>query len=148
MTFLNFTIHPSDSWQPPQREAAEALVAAMADDPAEAEVDIVDYPFPIVDPGADSQQIDLLADEIVADLFIRFDSSELVVHLMGEFTLTCALVARLQGEGVRVVASTTDRIVARGAGGQTTRTFSFRRFRDYPPLYAEVSEEAPSSPAT
>ena len=134
-TFLNLTIHPAAGWSPEQTAAAEALAAALADDPAGAEVRLVDRPFPRVDPGADAAQVDRLADDLIAELTTAYDPARLVVHVMGEFTLTCALVARLQGLGVRTVASTTERIVTKD-GDATTRRFAFRRFRDYPPLYA------------
>lgn len=139
-TFLNLTIHPSAQWGPDQRAAAEALLLDAGADP-ERGGRVVDYAFPVVDPNADARQVDALADEIAADLLAAYAPERLVAHVMGEFTLTCALVARLQGAGVRTVASTTERIVRRGPDGQTTRTFAFRRFRDYPPLYAEAELE-------
>lgn len=141
MTFLNLTIHAHAGWSDTQRSAAEAYAAALTRDPAAAKVAIVDFPFPVVDPDADDRQVDTLADRLFAELTTAYAPERLVVHVMGEMTLTCALVARLQGLGIPVVASTTERMVTRD-GDETTRRFAFRRFRAYPPLYVTAEGEA------
>ena len=135
-TFLNLTIHPLSGWTEAQTHAARALFGAFADECA-----LVDYPFPRVDPGADARAVDGLADGLLAELTTAYDPARLIVHVMGEMTLTCALVARLQGSGVRCVASTTERVVEK-VGDETRRRFEFRRFRDYPPLYEPVAAGA------
>ncbi len=129
-TFLNLTIHPTSAWKASQLDAAHAL----ADD-----VEIIDQAFPSVYPMASAAQVDAIADEMLADILLRFDPARLVVHLMGEMTLTCALVARLQSVGARVVASTTERVVNRVDDDSIARTFAFALFRDYPPLYVVAS---------
>ncbi len=127
-TLLNLTHHPSTKWPPEQTDAAVAL----ADD-----LTIEDMPFPNVAPSATTSQVDALADELTAEILSRYTAASLIVHLMGEMTLVVALVARLQGEGTRVLASTTERIATDGPDGERRLVFRFHSFRDYTPLYVE-----------
>jgi predicted secreted protein len=60
------------------------------------------------------------------------DKSSLHVHLMGEMTFTVALVKMLQKSNIRVVCSTTKRIVLEEKEGVKTAKFQFIQFRDYP----------------
>lgn len=121
---VNLTNHPSSAWAMPQREAAEAFGGVR------------DVPFPTVPPEADTAVVADLADALVRDLLAQVDPVHDVVHVMGEMTLTYALVARLQRAGIRCVASTTERrILAEDAErGPKTSVFHFVRFRDYPRL--------------
>lgn len=127
-TLLNLTHHPHDKWPSAQTDAAVAL----ADD-----VRIEDMTFPNVAPSATTAQVDALADELTADILSRYTTARLIVHLMGEMTLVVALVARLQGEGIRVLASTTERIATDGPDGERRLVFRFHNFRDYTPLFVE-----------
>ena len=133
MTFLNLTNHPHATWPDPQRAAALALAEEVA---------IEDFPFPNVDPGATTTQVDALADEVAGDIAGHYAPSSTVVHLSGEYTLTVALVARLQGLGYRVFSSTTERMVSFDADGNRVLKFQFARFRDYAPLYVVAEQGA------
>ena len=128
-TLLNLTNHPHDKWPAEQAAAARALGD---------EVTIDDLPFPLVAPSATTEQVDALADELADDIAQRYPAHATVVHLSGEYTLTVALVARLQGLGFRVVASTTDRIVSVDAAGDRHIKFQFVQFRAYAPLYVSA----------
>ena len=133
MTLLNLTHHPATEWAPRQRDAAQALA------PPGDVAHIVDQPFPRVDPAATTEQVDRLADDIATDLAARYAPAATVVHLQGEMTLTVALVARLQGLGFRVVASTTERVATVHGDGNRTLSFAFHGFRDYAPLYSAIN---------
>ena len=128
-TLLNITHHPSTGWSEEQRTAANALAEKLT---------VVDRSFPSVDPAATTDQVDLLADDIADDIATRYAVATTIVHLMGEMTLTVALVARLQGLGFRVIASTTERILVDEGVQSRTLRFEFHSFRDYAPLYTSA----------
>ncbi len=122
---LNLSTHPADGWTPEQRDAAEPFGA------------VEDVAFPRVPPEADAGAGAAMADDLAAQLQQRLAEAGTgphAVHLMGESTLTAALVARLQRAGVHCLAATTERHVEQEADGQRRVHFAFVRFRDYPPL--------------
>ena len=122
---LNLSNHPADGWSDGQREAAEAFGA------------VEDIPFPRVPPGASTEDVEEMADDLTARLQQGLDEADEGPHavlVMGEMTLTAALVARLQGAGIRCLAATTERIVETDNSGRKITTFQFIRFREYPPL--------------
>lgn len=121
---LNLSNHPSAGWDDAQRAAAEAAFRAVEDEP-----------FPNVPPAWDSDDVASLADELAARVRVRLGEGPgpHAVHVMGETTLVCALVVRLQRAGLRCLASTTEREVETLADGSRRYTFRFVRFRDYPP---------------
>jgi CRISPR-associated protein Csx16 len=117
--FVNLSNHPTACWSEAQREAALSLAP-----------EIKDLLFPPVPSEADTDDIDALADELVARLTTESPGA---THAMvqGEFTLAHALVRRLQQMGITCLATTTRReIVEQSAGTKTTR-FDFVRFRGY-----------------
>lgn len=92
--------------------------------------EIKDLPFPAVPPEADTDDINALADELIARLTTELPGA---THAMvqGEFTLAHALVRRLQQMGIVCLAATTRReIVEQSVDTKTTR-FYFVRFRRY-----------------
>ncbi len=117
--FINLSNHPSSQWTAEQLAAAEQYGT------------VTDMPFPVIDSGADSEEIAKLVEETFDRLRSLAAGKTATVHLMGEMTFTYALVRRLKDTGVRCVASTTDReVVDNGDGTRTTR-FHFVRFREY-----------------
>ena len=122
MSFVNFTNHTSSKWAPSQVEAAEKYG------------NIVDVPFPAVSPTATKGEIEAMADKAVAEILEQHPD---VVMAQGEFTLTFAVVRKLQKAGVRcVVACTrrrTDEEVQRLSAQGLTREgmFEFMGFREY-----------------
>ena len=81
-------------------------------------------------PDADTQEINALADELLARLTADAPGA---THAMvqGEFTLVHALVRKLQQIGVVCVAATTRREVVEQTGGTNATRFDFVRFREY-----------------
>lgn len=116
-SFLNLTNHPSSDWDSAQRDAALALAAP-----------IFDLLFPAVPADTDEAAIGAMAEDVVAHL--PPDVSHALVQ--GEFTLTLALVQRLQRRGIVCLAATTERRTDTLADGRKASTFAFVRFRAYP----------------
>ena len=119
MTLINFSNHPSGTWSHEQLAAAACYG------------DIVDIPFPEVDPAADEAAISRLADKCVELILDGRNAEETTVHIMGEFTLCYAVINRLLSLGVRCVASCTRRDVTYPTIGTKEVHFHFTRFREY-----------------
>lgn len=119
---INLSNHPSANW--PEEQKLKAL---------ELYQEIVDIPFPEVDPNGEEEYIENLAGEYLNKILeIKNRTSEtVVVHLMGELTFSFALLVKLKANGVRCVASTTQRVVMDEGNGRVTKLFRFVRFREY-----------------
>ena len=117
--FINLSNHPSDQWSKEQLEAAKAYG------------EVVDLPFPAVEPHASEGDIDALAVEYVAKVLDMSKGATPVVHLMGEMNFTYRLVSRLTQQGITCLASTTERIVRQLPDGTRNSTFRFVQFRRY-----------------
>ena len=118
--FINLSNHPSAHWSARQKAAAERLCG-----------DIIDLPFPVVDPAGDEAYIAALADDYCRKVLEMSGGKNVVVHLMGEMTLTFALVQRLCVHSIPCVASTTERVTVEYADGRKESMFQFVRFRNY-----------------
>ncbi|GHT29238.1 hypothetical protein AGMMS49574_05430 [Bacteroidia bacterium] len=116
---INLSNHPSANWQPAQLEAASAYG------------EIIDIPFPEVDPTGDEEYIQLLCNEYVAKVMQYAEGCKPVVHLMGEMTFTFCLVKALQAKGIECIASTTERIVSEIGADYREVQFVFAKFRKY-----------------
>lgn len=119
-TFVNLSNHPSPEWSDTQRQAALACSPDLTQ--------IIDVPFPAVDPDTDETQIINLVNNLCESI------PEGTSHAMvsGEYTLTFALVRALQRRGITCVAATTRReVFVDKASGDTLRRFTFARFREY-----------------
>lgn len=118
--FINFTNHNSDSWSIAQREAAETYG------------EIVDIPFPAVDPAFGSEMIYKLAEKYTEMICHQKPDAVLV---QGEMTLCYAVVSILISKGINVLCATTERVTATriGLSGETIKVSEFRfvRFRKY-----------------
>ena len=93
--------------------------------------ELVDMPFPTIDPEWDEARISDLVDEyvhLIVDAGRGYAS--VTVHLMGEFTFCYALVHRLSAVGIRCVASCTRREVHSTDQG-LVHAFHFVQFRAY-----------------
>ena len=117
---INLSNHPSAKWLPNQLSAAHNLFG-----------EIVDLPFPAILPDANESDILNIAHDYLQQVQTIALPSEAVVHIMGEMTLTYALVNLLKAAGYRCVASTTVREVYEEQPGKKTVIFQFVRFRDY-----------------
>lgn len=117
--FINLSNHPSDKWSEAQLHAARQYG------------DIEDMPFPQVDPEADDEEISRIADECTRLILDEAVDNDVSVHVMGEMSLTFAIVKRLQDHGIRCVSSTSERISEDLPDGTRKVGFRFRRFREY-----------------
>lgn len=117
---INLSNHPSNKWSEEQKSTALKQFG-----------NIVDLPFPAVDADANESYIAALAAECVQKVFEIGDKNTFTVHVMGEMTLTFAIVKRLQNNNVKCVASTTQRDVVEDADGTKLTLFRFIKFREY-----------------
>ena len=118
--FINLSNHPSANWSAEQRNTAELLYG-----------EIFDLPFPVVDPAGDEEYIASLAEDYCRQVLEMSQDRDVTVHLMGEMTLTLALVQRLQTEDITCVASTTERVTNETPDGHKESFFKFIQFRKY-----------------
>lgn len=129
-------------WLPEQIEAAHRAYG-----------EVFDLPFPAVPADANETDIQNIAQEYLKEvqtiaqtqlhdgkILGQGDSNtaqaiahpaEVVVHIMGEMTLTYALVCLLKQAGYTCVASTSVREVYEEEPGKKTAVFRFVRFRKY-----------------
>jgi CRISPR-associated Csx2 family protein len=116
--FINLSNHPSVLWQAAQLEAATVYG------------EIIDLPFPAVNPEGDEKYIQSLGKEYLEKIEQLAQGKDVTVHLMGELTLTYCLVNALMAKGIKCVASTTERI-AEEKDGIKISAFQFKQFREY-----------------
>lgn len=116
--FINFTNHPSTGWEEKQLNEAKKYG------------EIVDIPFPVIDPKNDDMDIQGLADTYVKKI-TDMEATKKVVHIMGEMTFAYCMVRKLQQLGIQCVASTTVRNTVTLEDGSKVSKFNFERFRPY-----------------
>ena len=118
---INLSNHPSPNWSPQQLAAAQAYG------------NVIDLPFPEVDPSGDEEYIQSLVCEYM-DIINKYQlstlNSQFSVHIMGEMTFTFAMVNALQKRNITCVASTTERVSSEENGVKTSE-FRFVQFRKY-----------------
>lgn len=117
--FLNVSNHPVAKWSASQIDEAQKYGT------------IDEIGFPVVPPDIDKNESKALIEECLSKINEKISGKNATVHIMGEMTLTFALVKRLQARGIRCVASTTERCVKELDGGIKESTFKFVRFREY-----------------
>ncbi len=115
--FINLSNHPSKLWKQDQLDASKPYGR------------IVDIPFPNVLPTYSIDDIKKLAETYVEKI-AEYDG-EVIVHIMGEMTITFQIVIMLKARGIPCVASTTERKVSTTADGQKISDFRFVSFRSY-----------------
>lgn len=127
--FVNCSNHPSADWTPAQRDAATARVRAEIGeaDPAR-HVEIIDVPFPHVDPAALEDAVAKAADKLYEKLKKH---SPTVVHIAGESVTTWHVVRKLLRSGITTVAATTVRDTTVDEPGTKLARFRFERWRSY-----------------
>ncbi len=125
---INVSNHTSANWPEEQKQAAIRLFGV-----------IKDIAFPHIDPVADNDAILALANDFGNRIVKCFNNPPApfikgevhAVHIMGEMTFTCAVVALLQYRNIVCVASTTERIVDEAVDGSKNVVFQFVQFREY-----------------
>lgn len=94
--------------------------------------EIVDIPFPDVNPRGSNEYINSLVEEFY-DKVIEYDNP--VVMLQGEFIFTYRLVCKLKANNIKVVASCSERktVEYTDKNGCTTKQsiFEFVDFKEY-----------------
>lgn len=116
---INFSNHPSSLWEQEQLEAAKEYG------------EVIDIPFPSVDPDANDEEIQQLADHYVHKLLTFSSKQHITVHIMGEMTFTYKVVSQLKELGIECIASTTERDAEILNDGRKISDFQFVRFRKY-----------------
>ena len=122
MAFVNFSNHDSSKWAASQIEAAKEYG------------DIINIPFPSVNPIATKEDVSELAEKSVEEILAASPS---IVMVQGESTLVYAVVQRLQAEGIHCCAACTRRrteeeLQQLSAAGLTREgMFAFMGFREY-----------------
>lgn len=117
--FINLSNHPSDNWSEEQLKAASIYG------------EIVDVPFPQIEPEATEEDIVNLSMEYMARIDAISNAQPVAVHLMGEMTFTYSMVRLLKSKGITCLASTTRREVEDLDDGKRITTFRFVKFRQY-----------------
>ena len=117
---INCSNHPSSLWSTSQREAEKIYG------------EILDIPYPQVDPGLDAGELRPLVDEYASKIETLNPDA---VFLAGEFTFLFMLVDRLLKDGLHVISACSRRDtqeIQRPDGSSEKRSvFVFERFRDY-----------------
>lgn len=115
--FINLTNHPSPKWLGEQKSEAEKFG------------EIMDWNFPPINPQWDKADIDNLADKYANNIIQMLNNgTEITLHLMGETSFVVALYKRLMFFPLRIVVSTTERIVCEKNGSKEAM-FKFCKFR-------------------
>jgi len=118
--FVNISNHNSKDWGDKQTCAAGLYG------------EIVDIPFPYINPRSNSEDIDRLVDYYFEKVM---NYAPAAVMLQGEFVFTFRLVNRLKAVEINVLASSTERKVTEELmpDGTVRRSsfFEFIAFREY-----------------
>lgn len=118
--FLNLSNHPSEDWS--------AIQVFSAQDYGK----ICDWAFPQVDSALNPIDVDSLAEGIKSEILNEYAGCDLTIHVMGEMTMTYALVSKLKSCGIRCVASCTERVSSVDPEtGVKSSIFKFEGFREY-----------------
>jgi hypothetical protein len=121
---LNLSNHPYSQWSEKQKETAAALFG-----------DVIDLPFPFVDPEMTTAEVKKLADDYYRQVISllekhKNDSKQNAVHIQGEFIFVFHLVTLLKNDSVKCVASTSKRDIQQ-VGTKKIINFNFIQFREY-----------------
>lgn len=120
---LNLSNHPSELWSAEQLNTAKEKYG-----------NVKDIRFPAVDPYADEEDIQDLANEYVEmckDILSKHKIESNAVHVMGEFSFCFAVVSGLQKSGITCIASTSTRISEELSLNEKISKFQFVKFREY-----------------
>ena len=115
---INLSNHPNNEWNDEQSKAAIPYGT------------VTDMQFPSVDPSFGESEIAELADHIVTHILAYATTYSLTVHVMGEMSLSFAIVSRLHKLGIPCVVSCSRRDVPQSGNMKRVR-FHFQRFRNY-----------------
>ncbi len=114
---INLTNHPLEKWDQEQKKEAKKIFGQ-----------IIDMPFPDIDPAGDEQYIENLSNDYLHKILA---CNPQAVHIQGEFTFTYRILNLLREHNIKCIASTTSRIMSENEDGTRTYKFKFVRFREY-----------------
>lgn len=117
---LNITNHPSNKWSEEQMNGALSLA-----------LDVIDIPFPNIDPKLSTEEVYQLADDLVENIKKKYGFNNICCLVQGDFTLTFALVTCLNYHEIPVYAATSERSTVNNDDGSKTSVFNFVQFRNY-----------------
>lgn len=115
MSFINFTNHPSEFWD--QTQIEESLKYG----------DIIDLPFPNVDPAATENEVLQLGQEMVEKI-VSYKPS--CVLAQGEFSLCFYVINQLLKQNIKVVTACSERNTVEKDGLKISK-FAFVKYREY-----------------
>ena len=116
---INLSNHPYEKWDEKQKQAALVQFGVVED-----------FPFPLISPNADLSDIEKLAEQIFNEIN-EMHSTDMSVHLMGEYVLCYQLTKRFEIKKIPCYASTTQRKVIMSPNGEKISLFQFIKFRPY-----------------
>lgn len=116
---INLSNHPQSVWDESQIAAAQVYGQ------------IVDITFPTINPDAKEKDIADLTQKYGDMIEEQMQHFDVTVHIMGEMTLTYAIVSRMKALGIRCLASTTNRNTITTPDGKKISEFKFVQFREY-----------------
>lgn len=118
--FINFSNHRSAAWSDKQLKAANEYGQ------------VIEYPFPNVEPSISGEEVVSKAEKIVEDI-LKLNPE--VVMCQGEFTLSFHVVRLLKENGIKAVAACSERvvreIVREDGATEKTAVFEFVKFREF-----------------
>lgn len=126
--FINYSNHPSSKWSSEQLQAAKDLCHKFN---PEAEVSIMDVPFPSINPSDSTGQLRTQAARQVREFEKLSLDHRVILHVMGEMCYTHNVVKLAEQAGICCVASTTERLSVENPDGTKTVAFKFCQFRQY-----------------
>lgn len=117
-TFVNFSNLHTNRWSDTMLDAAMDL----ADDG-----EIVNVPFPQVDPGASSEQIEIMAKDCLLKII---NKNPAAVFCQGEFSLCFKVVCLLKENNIPAYTLCNERIISK-EDGKSISGFRFVQFRKF-----------------
>lgn len=117
---INLSNHASANWSQKQMEAAIHQFGQ-----------VVDFPFPQIDPEFDINEIANLAETIFNQIFEKYEDLNFKIHLMGELSLVYQLLLLFKKRNIDCYVSTTHRAVEELEDGSKKVRFNFVKFRSY-----------------
>ena len=113
--FVNLSNHSIKNWDKNQLTEAKKFG------------ELIEIPFPLINPYASTLEIAKLADEYLLKI-LKLKPTH--VHIVGEFTFCFKLVQLLKANGIVCLAATTERF-SEEIDGKKITIFNFIQFREY-----------------
>lgn len=125
---VNHTNHKSVNEQDPSRGWSEAQMGAalqLADE-------VIDLPFPVVNPRASSEDVVKQAGQAINDLINELTGKSVAFLVQGEMSYVMSVVLLCKTIGVDCYVATSERNSIDLGNGKKTTVFNFVQFRKYP----------------